>query len=170
MNLNIINEQTKFKELTYEENFWTGKRTITYDGIPLQKIKRGLYEFEYQGKTEKLIVKGTQLIGIKITLFGNTFQIERNITWYEFTLSILSFVACLVFIFLNHFKNAWLATLTGGIFGGLGGGLFVTNLYLMKRIDKLYIKIILSIEILLLAMLICYILSAYLFKSFITLP
>ena len=31
MNININNEQTKYKELEYKENFWSGKRTITYE-------------------------------------------------------------------------------------------------------------------------------------------
>ena len=45
MKIVINNEQTKNKELYYEEGFWTGKRTITYNGILLKKIKMNLYEY-----------------------------------------------------------------------------------------------------------------------------
>ena len=39
MKVIINNEQTKNKELYYEEGFWTGKRTIKYNNILLTKIK-----------------------------------------------------------------------------------------------------------------------------------
>jgi len=36
----INNEKTKNKDFVYQENDWTGKKTLTYDGVPLTKIDR----------------------------------------------------------------------------------------------------------------------------------
>ena len=46
MKIILNNKQTKNKELYYEENFWTGKKTIKYNGVILTKIKRNLYEYK----------------------------------------------------------------------------------------------------------------------------
>ena len=37
MQIVINNEQTNNKDLEYEEGFWTGKKTIKYNGITLKR-------------------------------------------------------------------------------------------------------------------------------------
>ena len=46
MKVTVNNEQTNFKDLYYEEGFWSGKRNLVYDGVPLTKIKRNIYEYK----------------------------------------------------------------------------------------------------------------------------
>ena len=148
----INNEQTKNKELVYEEGFWTGKRKITYDGIELVKIKRNLYEYKVEDKTETFEVKGNQLFGATITMFGNTIQLARKLTWYEILMSVLVFVPCVLF---------------GAIGGAIGGGLGMTNIVIIRQVDKLYLKITFSVLFAAISILLSYIFAYLVFKFFI---
>ena len=87
MKITIKNEQTNNKELCYEEGFWTGKKTIKYNGVELLKLSRNLYEYKDGEKTEQFEVKGNQLIGVTIKMFGNDVEVVRKITWYEIVMS-----------------------------------------------------------------------------------
>lgn len=167
MLIHINNEQTKFKDLVYAENIWTGGRTITYDGVPLSKHKRGVYELKQGEQTELVTVKGNQLIGVTVTLFGQPIELSRQAFWYEWVLAVMAFIPALIFAVLNKDGNIGLCILAAGICGGIGGGLFFANFYLLKRVDKLYLKIILAGELTVFCTLICYIISVYLFKTLI---
>lgn len=149
MNININNEQTKYKELEYKENFWNGKRTITYDGTTLTKIKRNLYEYKDGDITEQFEIKGNQLIGITIKMFGNTVEIARKLTWYEIVMAVLVFVPCVFF---------------GAIGGAIGGALGITNLIIIRQVDKVYLKIIFSIQFLIIGVLLGYIFAFIILK------
>ena len=79
MKITINNEKTLNKTLEYEENFWTGKRTIKYDGINLTKKKYNLYEYKNEDKVEEFKIKGNQLVGASITMFNNEIMLERKL-------------------------------------------------------------------------------------------
>ena len=166
MLITINNEQTKFKDLVYAENIWTGKRTITYDGVTLPKRKRGLYELRQGDQTELVMVKGNQLIGVTVTLFGQQIELLRKTFWYEWVLAIMVFIPAIIFAVLNNDgDNIGLCALAAGICGGIGGGLYFVNFYLLKRVNKLYLKIILAVEFTAVCALICYIMSALVCKT-----
>ena len=152
MKVTINNEQTNNKVLAFEEGFWTGKRTIIYDGVILTKIKRNIYEYKKDDITEQLIVKGNQLMGITINMFGQTVEIARKLTWYEIVMAILVFAPCILF---------------GAIGGAIGGALGFTNLIIIRQVDKVYVKIILSIQFLVIGLLLSYIIACMILKILI---
>ena len=149
MKVAINNEQTNNKLLEYEENAWSGKRTIMYDGIVLTKIKRNIYEYKKDDITEQFVVKGNQLIGITINMFGQTVEIARKLTWYEIVMAILVFAPCILF---------------GAIGGAIGGALGFTNVVTIRQIDKWYLKVIVSVQFLVIALLLSYIVACMIFK------
>ena len=151
MKTTINNEQTKNKELYYEEGFWTGKRTITYDGVNLTKIKRNLYEYQDGENTEQFEIKGNQLMGVTITMFGNDVEVTRRLTWYEFVMSIFVFIPCVLF---------------GAIGGAVGGLLGFTNLTIIRNVEKWWVKLIISIEFTAISLLLSYLLAFLVFKTF----
>lgn len=146
MRVTINNEQTNNKELIYEEGFWTGKRTIVYDGETLTKVKRNIY---INKAKDEFVIKGNQLVGVTITMLGKQVEVLRKLTWFEIALSVLVFVPCVLF---------------GAIGGAFGGGLGFTNVMLLRRIDKLYLKIIISLLMTGLAVLLSYIFAYLVFK------
>lgn len=152
MKITINNEQTKNKELYYEENLWTGKKTIEYNGIVLTKVKRNLYEYKDGDISEQFKVKGNQLFGIIINMFGNAVEIARKLTWYEMVMSIFVFIPCILF---------------GAIGGAIGGAFGFTNLTIIRNIDKWWLKLIISIQFTIIGLLLSYIFAFLILKTFL---
>lgn len=152
MKVIINNEQTKNKELYYEEGFWTGKRTIKYKGTSLTKIKRNLYEYKDGETTENFEIKGNQLTGVTIKMFGNVVEVARKLTWYEIVMSLMVFIPCILF---------------GAIGGAFGGGLGFTNLTIIRNVEKWWLKLIISLQFAIVALLMSYIFAYLILKTFL---
>jgi len=148
----VNNEQTKNKDLYYEEGFWTGKRTITYNGILLKKIKMNLYEYDDGEKIEQFQIKGNQLFGVSISMFGNNVEVSRKLTWYEIVMAVLVFIPCILF---------------GAIGGAIGGALGFTNLTIIRQVEKVYLKVIISAQFLIAGFLLSYLIGYVVLKVFI---
>jgi len=151
MKVLLNNEKTKNKDLYFEEGFWTGKRKIVYDGITLTKIKRSIYEYENGDVKEQFVIKGNQLLGVNIQMFGEDVELTRKLTWYEIVLSVLVIAPCVLF---------------GAIGGAIGGALGFTNATLIRKIDKLWLKILISIEFAVVGLLLSYLIAYMLLRSF----
>ena len=148
----INNEQTKKQELYYEESFWTGKRTIKYNGIYLNKIKRNMNEYKDGDTTEQFAIKGNQLVGVTIQMFGNIVDVFRKLSWYEVVMSLLVFIPCILFGAI------------GGLFGGLLG--FI-NLTMIRNLDKWWFKLIISLQFTIVGVLMSYIFAYLIVKTFL---
>ena len=149
MKITINNEQTKNKTLEFNVNFWTGKAALIYDGIQLTKIKRNIFEYKLENESFLFEIKGNQLTGINLIMFGNQIEIERKLTWYEIALSILVIIPCFLF---------------GAVGGAIGGGLGFTNMMIIKKINKLHFKILVSVEFCVLGFLLSYIFASLILK------
>lgn len=152
MKVVINNELTNNKELCYEEGFWTGKKTIIYDGVTLTKVKRNLFEYTNDAGAEQFEVKGNQLVGITIKMFGNEVEIASKLKWYEIVMAIVVFAPCVLF---------------GAIGGAIGGLLGFTNLVVIRKIEKWWLKLIISVQFTAIGLLASY-LIAYLLLNAIT--
>lgn len=152
MKIILNNGQTKNKELCYEEGFWTGKRTIAYNGVSLTKIKRNIYEYKDGETLEQFEIKGNQLIGVTIKMFGNDVEVARKLTWYEIVMSLMVFIPCILF---------------GAIGGAFGGGLGFTNLTIIRNVDKWWLKLIISLQFAIIALLLSYIFAYLILKTFL---
>lgn len=151
MKVTINNEQTKNKTLYYEEGFWTGKRTIVYDGVPLTKVKRNLYELRQGDAVEQFVIKGNQLIGVTITMFGVEVEVARKLYWYEYVLAAIVFAPCVLF---------------GAVGGAVGGALGFFNLVVIRNVDKIWLKIIISVQFAAISLLLSYILAVMILHAF----
>lgn len=150
MKIIVNNEQTKNKELCYEEGFWTGKRTIKYDGVTLTKIKRNLYEYKNGESVEQFEVKGNQFYGITITMFGNNVEIVRRLTWYEIVMSVVVFVPGVLF------------GAVGGVIGALIG---ITNLIVIRKVNKWWLQLIISLVFTAVCLVLSYVVALLLLKA-----
>ena len=150
MKITINNEQTNNKDLFFEETFWTGKRTIIYDGVELKKIKFNLYEYNDGITTYQFLIKGNQFFGLTITMFGKEVEITRKLFWYEITMAVIVFAPCVLF---------------GAIGGAIGGALGFTNLTIIRNTEKIYLKIIFSGLFMALSLLLSYVIAVLVFKA-----
>lgn len=138
MRIILNNEDTKNKTFFYEENVWTGKRTLVYYGTPLKKLSYGVYKYQKGDESQIFEVKGNSLIGLTVKMFGKDVRLIKPLAWYEITLSALIFVA---FVLFGIWSGQWWV---GAICGGLGGGTSVAYLYLAKKVEPLWLKILLG--------------------------
>ena len=93
------------KEFIYDENIWTGKKTITVDGEKLEKDGKKSFklgEIRYK-------VKGNFLTGVKLMNDTETYVLVRSLTVVEF---LLSFLPCILVFF-------------GGAIGGAIGAVLI---------------------------------------------
>ena len=150
MKVVINNELTNNKELYFEEGFWTGKRTIIYDGVTLTKVKRNLFEYTDGVNTERFEVKGNQLVGITIKMFGNEVEIASKLKWYEIVMAIVVFAPCVLF---------------GAIGGAIGGLLGFTNLVIIRKIEKWWLKLIISVQFTAIGLLASYLIAYLLLNA-----
>lgn len=91
----------------YTENFWTGKRELTFNGVALQKENKKTFIVNCNdGMIRRIKVKGNFLSGVTLlTEWGNIVMTKNK--WYEWILIFLPLIG--VF---------------GGVLGGaIGGGL-----------------------------------------------
>ena len=151
MNVTINNSQTKNKDLVYEEGFWTGKRSIKYNGVDLVKIKRNIYEYNDGKNIEQFEIKGNQLIGVTIKMFGSCVEVLRKLNWYEIVMAIMVAIPCFLF---------------GAIGGAFGGGIGFINLYVIRQIDKWWMKLIISVLFTAISVLLSYIFAFLVLKTF----
>ena len=152
MKIIINNSQTQNKELCFEEGFWTGKKTITYNGVLLKKIKRNVYEYKDGEITEQFEVKGNQLFGITIKMFGQVVEVARKSSALELTMMFLVFIPCILF---------------GAIGGFFGGGLAVITLTVIRRLEKWWLKLIVGLQFMAIALLLSYIFAYLILKTFL---
>lgn len=131
-----------YGKIIYDENFWTGNKVITINGVQADKISKKVYTLN--GK--KFIVKGNYITGISLFIDGKNLIISRKTAWYEMLLAMLPF------LFLMTWGNSSalckIFPVVGGALGGLLGGIaIVISLMFIKKQKSLLYKILIGIAV-----------------------
>lgn len=116
-----------YGEIVYNESFFTGKKTVTVNGVDAQPLSKK----EYMINEKKALLKGNFFMGISLDIEGEIVQLSPKTKWYEIVFTILPF------LFLMTWGNsASLCALFPVVGGALGGALgsvgAVISLFLMK--------------------------------------
>ena len=72
-------------KIVYDENFWSGKKSLTVNDIPAEKVSKN--EFLING--EKAVIKGCNPFGVTLFYADQTIQISPKPKIYEYVLAIL---------------------------------------------------------------------------------
>lgn len=105
-----------------------------------------------------LTLKGSYLSGV--TLESNVIQVKLTPTvkWYEIVLSILPFI--LIMVWGNSVTLCTIIPVVGGAIGGaISGVAAVLNLFVIKGVNKVWLKILISVGVLILTFLICFLIA-----------
>lgn len=153
----VTKQHNIYGEIIFEESIWTGKRTITLNGEKLMKIDKE----HFRSQSGFIIaLKGNIITGLKMYLNLNEgIVITPTCKWYEYVLSIIPLILILVWgntvalynivpVLGGLLGNSIIeAAIYGGIGGAIGcvGGFF--NLFIIKKINNVFVKIAISLGI-----------------------
>lgn len=133
--------------ITYTENFWTGKKTISINGKELLKIDKKRYKYEDKYYT----VKGNYFTGVEMSDGVESITLIRKLTTLE---TILCFIPLVVIV-------------TGGAIGGLcGGAACAFNAAFLRKTDNVGMKVLYSVLSAIVAF-VCYLIVASLLLGLI---
>lgn len=110
----------------YEENFWTGKKTIKINNLILNKVKRNVYT----DGTRNYTLKGSYFTGVTLSTDEYTFTIYEKLSLFE----------CILGFF------PWIMVIIGGAIGAVFGVLasFVT-ISVIRSSKNVFVNIVTSI-------------------------
>ncbi|MBR2341666.1 MAG: hypothetical protein IKB66_02365 [Clostridia bacterium] len=129
-----------YGEIAYNESFWTGKKSLTFNGVEAQKIDKKTFKIG-----EKLVdVKGNFTLGVKLLIDGETIEVSPAPKWYETVLAILPIVFALTWG--NSVALCQIFPIMGGAIGGALGALFsMLSLSFMKKEKRVAVKVIIGL-------------------------
>lgn len=134
-------QHEKYGEILYNENFWTGKKSLSMNGAPLTKISKKEFQTA-NGVTGT--VTGSFLSGACLSIGGETIRLTPKITWYEIVLCLLPFI--LIMIWGNVVELCLIVPVVGGAIGGaISGMLSVVSLFVMRSVKPVWAKILIGI-------------------------
>ena len=153
--MRVVVQHESLGEIIYEESFWTGKKKLFIGGEELTKISKKTFQ---TNDGQILTLKGSYLSGV--TLESNDIQVKLTPTvkWYEIVLSILPFI--LIMVWGNSVTLCTIIPVVGGAIGGaISGVAAVLNLFVIKGVNKVWLKILISVGVLILTFLICFLIA-----------
>ena len=149
-------QHEKYGQIEYEENFWTGKKSLSINGEALVKLTKNSFQ---TASGEQINVKGNYLTGVSLAIGTDTVKLGQSLKWYEIVLSVLPFI--LIMVWGSSGNLCEIVPVVGGAVGGAVSGLFsVLNLIVIKGIKSIWLKILISVGILAVTFLICYAIGA----------
>ena len=142
-------------EIVYDESIWTGKKTIAVNGVPLQKQSKKEFIDPSGGLW---VVKGNYLSGTVLETGGEAIRMTAPVKWYEIVLSVIPFL--LVMVWGNVAALCAIVPVVGGAIGGVISAVCsVLNLYIIKGIQNIWLKILISIGFIAAAFLVCFLIG-----------
>ncbi len=149
-------------KIEYNENFWTGKKTLSINDVPLQKISKKVFALP---NGEQLSVCGNYLTGSYLQTATEKIRLTPSVTWYEIALSVLPFL--LILVWGNVPALCRIVPVVGGAIGGAISAVFsFINLFIIKGIKSVWLKILISVCMLGATFLICYLIGLAILSAF----
>ena len=143
-----------YGELVYNESFWTGKKTLTVNGVDAQSISKK----EYMINGKKALLKGNYFTGINLYIEGEPVRLSPKPKWYEIFFAIFPLVFLLTWG--NSASLCAIFPVVGGALGGaLGGIALFVSLFFMKKQKTPLVKVLIGAAIVAITILVAFILA-----------
>lgn len=145
-------------EIVTQESFWTGKKDIAINGVPLEKVGKNEYVYTKDGNKFAATTRGNFLSGVTLTIGAKTIKLCSGPTWYEIALSVLIFAFILVWG--NIPQAVAIMPLVGGAIGGFVSALFaMLNLICMKSVKNVGLKLLIFVLFFGATLLVCWLIG-----------
>ena len=149
-------------QITYNENIWTGKKSIALNRLVAQRVSKK----EFLIDNKRALIDGDYLRGATLYFDNETIELSPKPKWYEIALSLLPILFLLTWG--NNPSLCAIFPVIGGALGGaLGGFAIIISLMLMKKTQATITKVLIGIGILAATVLIGYVFAlAYILLVF----
>lgn len=149
----IIQHPT-YGEIVYTESFWTGKKSLTVNGVEAQPVSKK----EFSIDSKKAFLKGNYLSGVTLWIDVEEIELFPKAKWYEFVLALLPLIFLLTWG--NSPTLCAIFPVVGGAIGGALGGLFaIVSISVMKKAQSPVYKVGIGLGICVATVLIAYLLA-----------
>ena len=151
-------QHIQYGEIVYEESFWTGKKNLIVNGVPLEKQDKKTYILNSDGENKLCNLNGNFVTGTKLTIGLEDIELTPAAKWYEIACSV--FIFMLILVWGNSVALCSIIPIVGGaIGGGISGLMAFSNLIMMKNQKRIEIKLAIWLGMLLATFLICFVLG-----------
>lgn len=139
--------------ISYEENIWTGKKSLAINGKYLKKGRKNVFTLEDGENTLYVTLKGNALTGVTATIQGQDIVILPKLSGLDYILCILPFA--LIMIWGNSPALCSIIPVAGGAIGGGLSGLAGVICVSMMREKTTGQKLLISLLATVITFLIC---------------
>lgn len=138
----IIQHPT-YGEIIYTESFWTGKKSLTLNGVQAQKLSKKTFKVG-----EKVVeLKGNLFAGVELLIDEQSIEISPKAKWYEIVFAVLPIT--FAFTWGNNVTLCSIFPAMGGAIGGVIGAFFsMFSMMSMKKSKKVLHKILIGLAFL----------------------
>ena len=109
--------------ITYDENIWTGKKTVAINGTVLPQRQKNIFFLPNGEESIPVTLKGNSMTGASIVIGGEEFVVYSKPSVLDWILSILPFV--LVMVWGNSRALCAIVPVVGGAIGGAISGMAI---------------------------------------------
>ena len=137
-----FNSHSKIGKIWYEKDFWSGKVTITVDGILLTQLSPTLFTYEKDGLRYTVTLRGNDFSGIRLNFTSSDkdaktiiIPMTEGIKGYEYLLSLISFIILGLWYSIAFLMPETNILNLDVIHVGISGALAFVSLFLSSRIE-----------------------------------
>lgn len=128
-------------EIVYQENSWTGKKSLFVNGKELERVDKTTFVYEDGENKTNIKIEGNFLKGASLKYGNEKIQFSPSIKWYEIALSVL--IVAFVCVWSNVVACVQILPILGGGIGGAISGIFaIACLLAMKAVNKVWLKLV----------------------------
>ena len=144
-----------FGKIVYNENFWTGKKSVSINGKPLQKISKTTFKYVDDNNEESYVnLVGNIFKGVCLKFKDRHVVVSSATKWYEYVFAVLPFA--LIMVWGNSAALCNIIPVVGGAIGGAISGLLgFSSVIVMKETKNVFVKILIGILFLAITFAVC---------------
>ena len=147
------------KTVVYEEGFWTGKKTITVGGVVCEKREKNLFVYKDGEEVRQVIVEGSFMKGVNLRFTEGVVSVIPKTKWYEWIMSF--FMVLLIIVWGNSVALCKIVPVVGGAIGGAISAVFaVCNLFVIRKVNNVLLKLLISLAFTAATFLVCFALGS----------
>ena len=158
-------QHPKYGTILYEENAWTGAKSLSVNGIQLQPQGKTAFVLANEFEAVTFTLKGSFVSGTQLVVGEECIQVTPKAKWYEIFCSVSIF--CFVLVWSNSVALCSIFLIIGGALGGgISGLMSFLNVMVMKSQQTLGRKLLSWICMFAATVLVCWLLAMLFISAF----